>query len=396
METPVSVLERHFNLTALDDDAVDYLASRSWEDWHEFSWLYTEQYAQHFLGLNQEELTKREGELSPYLFEYFSYDDALWVPRNDAARDADKVLHNLKRLLLFHHRVFAPDWFLWLLDYIRCGSPKSEDALLHLALITEYVGVLRKLKPLFDDGIINFIPTEALVTRPIVAGRFDVPVDPEWIGAETSKYSKDPGFIESLAKDILNRIFIYLENATTLGVDVILPNRKMSSLFDAAVTSIVRPQVQFAETLPMPGLDRLRIEDLVMLRRNDEDFERWRNELRQIYQIARIDNELLEKHPQDFAADAAARLRHRRDAIKAGAAAHGFAGTIQSKTITLGLGLFGTFAANLVIPGGGLAVSLLGAFLGGSAGMGLDTVKHIAGRKKREALVRLYSVFDAS
>lgn len=43
-----------------------------------------------------------------------------------------------------------------------------------------------------------------------------------------------------------------------------------------------------------------------------------------------------------------------------------------------------------------MAVSLLGAFLGGGSGIGLDKVKRLAGTKKREALVRLYSVFDAS
>ena len=64
--------------------------------------------------------------------------------------------------------------------------------------------------------------------------------------------------------------------------------------------------------------------------------------------------------------------------------------------MTLGLGLCGTVAANLTLPGGGLAVSLLGAFLGGGAGIGIDAIKHLAGSKKREALVRLYSVFDAS
>ena len=63
METPISVLERHFGVSTLNDDAVAYLASRNWEEWHEFSVLYTDQYAQNFVSLNQEDLKKREGEL---------------------------------------------------------------------------------------------------------------------------------------------------------------------------------------------------------------------------------------------------------------------------------------------------------------------------------------------
>src|SRR5215467_3207282 len=118
METPVSILERHFNIGALDGDSIAYLESQSWTAWQEFSYLYKHQYVDNFLSINKESLAKTEGELSPYLFEYFSYDDALWTPRDDAARDAEKVIHSLKRLLLFHHRVFVPDWFLWLLDYI--------------------------------------------------------------------------------------------------------------------------------------------------------------------------------------------------------------------------------------------------------------------------------------
>jgi hypothetical protein len=137
METPVSVLERHFRLTALNDETATYLSSRPWKDWHEFAHLYKEQYADYFQELNQQELARRQGESSPYLFEYFSYEDALYIPRTDSARDADKVLHALKRLLLFHHRIFVPDWFLWLLDLIRWDSPQSESATENLTLVKE-------------------------------------------------------------------------------------------------------------------------------------------------------------------------------------------------------------------------------------------------------------------
>ena len=80
-------------------------------------------------------------------------------------------------------------------------------------------------------------------------------------------------------------------------------------------------------------------------------------------------------------------LHARRDAIKTGAAVRG----LRKRS-----SLFGTIAANALVPQGGMAVSLLGAFLGGGAGFGIDALKHFTGAKRREALVRLYSIFDAS
>ena len=121
METPITIIDRHFDIE-LTPDTLAPLAALPYDRWHEFAVAY-KQYAEAFADLNANQLKPDKSILAPYLYESIPWGGGLGKPEiaDTSVRvvEAEWLIASLKRLLLYHHRVFIPDWFLWLLDYVR-------------------------------------------------------------------------------------------------------------------------------------------------------------------------------------------------------------------------------------------------------------------------------------
>src|SRR5581483_11164716 len=104
--------------------------------------------------------------LAPYLYESIPWGGGLGKPEiaDTSVRvvEAEWLIASLKRLLLYHHRVFIPDWFLWLLDYVRFPSDDPAKRRADLDRVLQYLTVIAELRPLFEADIINLVPSEAL------------------------------------------------------------------------------------------------------------------------------------------------------------------------------------------------------------------------------------------
>src|SRR5262245_46277434 len=317
METPVSVLERHFDID-LSAESAREISALPFDRWHEFALEY-KRYADSFAALNEGQYKDKEEELAPYLFEYIDYGEGLGAPYEQIGEtQIGQILNALKRLLLYHHRVFIPDWFLWLLDYARFPSDLKEQRDFNLNRIVRYLEVLVAAKPLFDKGIINMIPTEALIESPVAF--------------EPSKYELIPKIASTLdipSDDVsqqLDTLLSYQKNALGLGVDMIFPDSLSERIFISGVKAAVRERlpISLIEKLPMPGLERLRLGDLVALRQSDETFGAWRDQLLQIYADAKREESTIGEHPEEFAREMAARLRQEKDKIQKGVESQGY------------------------------------------------------------------------
>jgi hypothetical protein len=396
METPISVLERHFDLT-LSAESLHDLNQLSFDRWHDFAIEY-KRYAEGFREANLGRL-KKDNELAPYLFEYLSYSTALSSPYAESAEVAklDQFISSMKRLLLYHHRVYIPDWFLWLLDYIRMPSDLKDTRLFHLAQVQHYLGLLVSIKPLFEAGIVNLIPTEALTEQPI--GSYVKNDDIEWVHAVAGEF----GMPEEVVIALLDPLFAYQINALDLNVDMIFPRLIDEQLFERASKAVsarvsrpVAPTAQLLEKLPMPRLDNLTLEDLVLLRRKEQAFEEWRDELIQIWLMAKREPVTIEQHAEEFTAEVSARLRGRQRAIIKGAEASGFWDRTKDGLFSLGMGIATKAAAEVISPGSSVAVQLLAAFAGGGLPILVKFGRYRWNAPVREALTRVYSIFDAS
>ena len=163
METPITIIERHFNIV-LSEETYQYFTRLPLTRWYEFADEYRH-YAKAFNALNKGKLKQSESELAPYLFEYLSYSKELGAPLGDVAEVVriEETITALKRLLLYHHRVFIPDWFLWLLDYMRWRSEDERD----LSRVLYYLKFLVKSKSLIEGGTLTLIPHEAIAISPV-------------------------------------------------------------------------------------------------------------------------------------------------------------------------------------------------------------------------------------
>lgn len=395
METPITVIERHFD-TELSAESLDMLAGLPYDRWHEFAVEY-KRYADAFADINRGHFKLNDDEVAPYLFEYLKYSPGLGIPIKDTqVVRAEEAIGALKRLLLYHHRVFIPDWFLWLLDFQRFPANEEQKRRSDLSRTLGYLKVILATKSLFDSGILNMIPTEALIEAP-VRNHIDYKRDTEWTEAAAS----DLKIPVAVFRQLLNKLLGYQLNTIDLGVDVIFPTTTEERIFASSVNTAVRgvkaqpaPVLHFLEKLPMPGLEKIRIEDLIRIRTNDDAFRSWRDELIQIYAIARREQATLEERPEEFAAEMAARLRAKRTGIIKGVQEQGFPENTKQGSVMLGFGMMGIAAAEFLMPTGSLAAQLLGAFFGGSSPILAQYIGHKLGTPKRESLVRIYSIFE--
>jgi hypothetical protein len=142
-----------------------------------------------------------------------------------------------------------------------------------------------------------------------------------------------------LVTSVLDLYLDYEVFADFAGGDICFPGMNHAELYRGAATILGArngyhsPSAEFFQTLPMPGLDRLSMSDLVKLRRNDATFAAWRDELTQIIAIARRDFVTMRDRPEEFQVEMSARLAAQREAVVRGVENAGFFGSHKGQCL---------------------------------------------------------------
>lgn len=236
--------------------------------------------------------------------------EARFVPSYRPIRHAhgftDSAVRALKRRLLYVHRVVLTDP---LFDISATFLSHSDDGTWGKNALIEHFDFLSTIRPLVQNGIVGFVPTFEVVPW---GRKFNLVHSDDkfadWLQQKHLSPDDHDAFVNYFP-DLLELLWLASRHGAVLDLSDSQWRALFSHVWEYAQTSrfplgsgACPPQVLDGDTwvvdkiasLHLPGVDNLTLDDLVMARQCEGDFELWRTRLRSL--VAR-----LESNPEDTA-----------------------------------------------------------------------------------------------
>ncbi len=300
MNSFIPVIEEIFG-ERLSPDIIPLVEQANDDQLHELSVRYKE-YGDHWI-----EPPRGDGELRPYLpITYTGYAD--WVTSGiplsaysfKSIENVWEAIDNLKHRLFYCHSIAIDDPGSHIIDIIKiyAGNDNFKDQLQdQKRQLINYLSFLIEIKSLVESGVVTLIPEKYASSR----GYFKSDRD-ERLEANLD-LSDCQEFIERRTKRSIDKLTrtVLVRSAERTLLDIAATNEKLKegvhfylpyAFWETVLEDLFKESSQFTNVsmdelrllqsliqVPLPGLDRLSVTDIVKVR-EDDSFKSWRIALR--------------------------------------------------------------------------------------------------------------------
>jgi len=193
------------------------------------------------------------------------------------------VENQIKKLLLFYHKLALPSGFEYYSDYYRLGN--GEPPIQVRDAFINHLRLYAKLRKLISKEIVFFIP-EVPSFFPARDAVKKIRLPEEW------EKKLDEIFGEVTTWDLHERIEQSLWIGKKFNLDLFLPGKEAISFFDD-YSQLIKCQIPSSRTLEaaagnlildcqLPAIDKLTVDDIIAVRDGSDAFKSWRASLREV------------------------------------------------------------------------------------------------------------------
>ena len=333
---------------------------------------------------------KEKGEIFPYIHPRYSIRKGIGGPHWE--HPIQRTLENIKALLLYYHRISVPDGFSYVCDYYLEGCPDPDP---NHSKFLAYLRLFIELRELVQNGILFFMPEfpSFFPARDAVKA-LPEPDDWESWEREFGKQLGDGPFYD--LRTILEETLWVCKN---FDLDLFLPGSAMVDFFNLYCQLAFKPipllELKEASagalllTCELPLLSKVRLKDIISIRRGGEGFAIWRAKLRNILNLAYDDFLKGTFNPNVFRRIASEELAEGREKINAEIKKSHYLTLAKAACRSIGIGLL----TSLVLSPTGVIMALPTAGVSTAITFLWDYIAGKRSIKEQEALKAHYAVF---
>ncbi len=203
----------------------------------------------------------------------------------------EEILVNIKKLLLYYHKIAINDGFPFICDIYDHGYDYDWDDISRWNIrFDNYLWVFAHLRPLIEKSVVSFVPEVSVFYKARDEAKgLTIDEYKEFKEFCLSIGAKPKPFFPLWVLEIIEQSFWV---GSQCKMDLFLPSQEAQSTYkvyvqfllsklkksNSILTEIDCPTTLFSTALPNP--EALRIKDIIKMRFNEEGFDKWRVQLR--------------------------------------------------------------------------------------------------------------------